>query len=209
MKKSEMWARRIISTLLLLAIAAGLVWLVIWLVGFFVGKNSDFETSMSASAKQETLDISACKASALRTRIVAKPEFPGIGESTEFTLTVRNTENEDCQLDASDLRLRISNGDDVIWNPIECTDAWDKPLLLSKDLTWSGKVTWDGKVYDKCKPVQFSDNHDLVADAGNYRAYVDYSGAQLERPLNLQIGDPEVEVDDETYDETYEESQSE
>lgn len=187
MKKGEMWARRIISSLLLLAVLAGLIWLLVWVWGYLSEKMGADDAPQSQSSEAESLEIPTCDPDSLEAKIVAKPTKPEVGEGSELTVTIVNSGAKDCQVEAKDLSVQMIEGDEVIWSPVACTNSWDRTLLLSSKLTWTGKLNWDGKVYSDCEPVAYSDEDDLFADTGMYRVYVRYANEDLPRPLYLEV----------------------
>ncbi len=208
-KTVNLWPRRIITGLGLLAVLALLVGGILALVGVVRGALSEDGPDAAAGAQSGQPDqsdtqsgpglndptsggegglsavvIAACTADDLSVAPDVPSAVPaGEGLSVAFTLT--SVSAKDCSLSTGRLALRVVSGDQVVSDPSTCVAADQSgadgtELLFATGFHWSGTLTWDGRAHQGCDGVDTDgDGQADVAGAGTYRAQILVDGRRV------------------------------
>ncbi len=147
------WARRIISSLILLAALALLIFLGVkaagWLTQIF---HAGREVAEEQAAKPVFV-LSECTAKDVDVTLSPASNQILEGGSLEIGITAQAAGDGDCYLTQAELGIALTMGDTEIWNPGECSEELQaKTLLLSVGQPWVSTLTWDGRVWDGCEP---------------------------------------------------------
>lgn len=186
--KRRLWVRRVVSTTLVLAALALLVFGAVTFVQFLIGKYSVEQQERSSAVRPTPITILECTNQNLRVTTRAQPTDPGVGEGFDLDVRVRNKGKDACSLDTGALRISLVTGEDTVWEPTTCSSDWERQLLLSPKTDWEAELRWDGKVYDDCEPVKDPESgEDLVALDGTYRVEVTANGTRLPAPTVVQL----------------------
>lgn len=168
------WARRIISTLILLALLAGLVAGVVF-AGIKVASwlGTVFQTEHQAAAERaapKPVDIRPCLSADLEITLTPSSVVIEEGAGLDVGFSVVGKGEDDCSFLPTDAGVELVAETGPIWTPTACSAALaDKTLLLTKGVPWSTALSWDGLVYADCAAVPFADSGaSTVAPVGTY-----------------------------------------
>ncbi len=188
-KRKTPWARRIVSTLVLLALLVGLVFLVfkavVWVGDYFKSehqKNTELTTLQPAVYEAcEEKDIS----------ISLTPSVTTItqGQGTDIVMSLENTGADACTMTPGDISVSALLGGDSVWTPIACSSTLSElPLLLAPNQPWSQTLSWDGKAYVNCEAVTTGEEATAVnAAKGTYELRYSAFGGESKIGANLTI----------------------
>ncbi len=172
-KKKTPWVRRIVSSLILLAIVIGLVFLIVKAVSAVTGMLSDHHVKTTESSAPRPVEINPCSADQLQITLEPSETIVSQGRGFQTAVIVENTGEVDCSLNTTDVHVVLTAQSkpgasaETIWSPTECTPEWEKMLLLSPNQTWSGTLKWEGYVYEGCD-VSGLDYGGAVPEPGIY-----------------------------------------
>jgi hypothetical protein len=174
------WRRRAVVGLLVVALVAGLVWL---LGGrgddtLEPGERSTADPTAEPTAGSDESDAgpkaeptaepaAACADDVLEVEAVSESAEQPAGASARLTLTVRNTGPVPCRrgLGQGAVELVITSGDDRIWSSDDCAPGGDEgEVVLEPGASQSARATWPGtRSAPDCPPEQ------AAAAPGTYR----------------------------------------
>lgn len=191
-RRREMWIRRIISSVILLAVVVGVVFLVIRGIGMIGGMlpkatATPQSGAMSSASQPTSVIISPCSVGDLQITATSDPAAPVVGGGLTLGLSVENKTAKECSLALPDLEVRLSTGSDTVWAPTQCSDTWNGNLLMLPGTPWSASLQWDGKLYDACTLLTDDAGTGLVADPGTYHVQVAVKGEWADSTLTLQV----------------------
>ncbi len=165
--KGELWTRRIISTAVLLALVAGVVFAAVKLVGWVSGMLSTEQVKATQSSVPKQATIGSCEPSDLS--VVLTPSSTALDQGTGLDVGIElQTEGEsDCSFNTEDLSIKLAVEGEIVWTPTACSSSWARLLLLSPGQPWSSSISWDGVAYVDCEAamVPGPDNEDGSAGA--------------------------------------------
>ena len=165
----QMWVRRIVSSVLLVAVLSGLIFGAVKGYQVLHARLSEHQENVAVQAGNLPVNISECRFKDIDAKLEPDPLTPLVGEG--FTLQVKfiNRGREECSINTGQLEVRLKTGDLVVWTPTACTDSWDRQLLLPADGSWQGALTWDGSIYSECEVSKAAEGGaSLIADEGAY-----------------------------------------
>lgn len=192
-RRKNLWPRRIITGLGLLAILVLLVWALIstlsWAFsageesaaqsgtqsGEVVDENMPRMTADGILSPNGTVQIPACTAEMLAINSTASSIR--VGQAMTATVDVSTQPNTACAAAAGMFGLVITSGDQLYYDSRRCEayDASTTPLLLSPTASWSGQLTWDARRYNGCSPIDSnSDGAADIAEPGTYKVRIVY-----------------------------------
>lgn len=148
--RTELWLRRIVSSLLLLVVLALLVWGIVTAVRYILNLFAQQEAAQSAVDTSQSFSIPTCTVDDLEFSLQATSATASAGGEMNFTLTVENQTGTACRWETSQMRVEVTTGDLVVWQGTDCDRSWQKTLLLSNGQPWSAELTWDGLLYQEC-----------------------------------------------------------
>lgn len=186
--KRQMWIRRIISTTLLLAALALLIFGAI-IFAQFIGKKYSVEQQERSSAVRATpIVVTECTNENLMVSTKPQPVNPAVGEGLKLGVSLENKGKNGCSLDTAAVQISLVTGEDTVWEPTVCADGWERQLLLSPAVPWETTLQWDGKIYDGCEMLKDTESGEgLVAEEGTYRVQVTANGSKLSVPTVVQV----------------------
>lgn len=185
--RRKMWIRRIVSTTVLLALLALVVFGVVKAAGLIGTLLSDRHSAATVASQPTSVSIAACTADDIHVAITADPYAAAVGEGLRLDLVIENKAATECSLALADLKVRLSSGDYTVWTPSDCASGWDKTLLLSPKVPWETSLKWDGRIYESCDLLTNDEGTGLVADAGTYKVQVAVGKTWLDSPLTFQV----------------------
>ena len=174
----NLWPRRIITGLGLLLLIALLLWGISSVVRAIASSvsggqaaQSDSQSAQSGAVEASeyalsggqmatadglltdgtTIDIPACPERDIAASATA--ESIRSGSALPVALTLGNRGNVACSTSLTRLSLRVTTGDQTVYNSASCADSQQvsTTLLLRPTASWTGSLTWDGRVYaDGC-----------------------------------------------------------
>lgn len=187
------WLRRIVSTLVLLAVLAAVIW------GLFVvgSKAVNWVGTMFRDEHQRTQEratpqavvIEDCTATNIEVTLNPTTTAPPEGAGMEVEMVVVNRGEAECALVASDISVELLAGTDPVWSPTACSSALaDLQLLLSPAEPWSRVLGWDGNVYSGCEVVMIEDGAtSQAAGEGTYDLSVQLPGGSRESKMKIEV----------------------
>ena len=154
-KRKTPWVRRIVSTLILLALIALLVFLVargvIWIRGVF----QEGRDEAAESAVPKPVVIEQCAATSLDISLEPTESFVEEGAGVRVSVSVTNTGEADCKITQAQLGVQLVGDNEVLWEPGACSEAMQESmLLLAPGQPWSTTLRWDGLRYFECAVPQ-------------------------------------------------------
>lgn len=188
-KRKTPWVRRIVSTLILLALLAGLVFLVfkavIWVGDYFKSehqKNTELTTLQPVtyeSCGEEDVSVSLIPGATTITQ----------GEGIDVVMSIENVRGEACTMTPGDVSVSAQLGGDSVWTPVACSSVLSEmPLLLAPDHPWSRTLSWDGKAYVDCEVATTGDDGaSMNAAKGTYELRYSVFGGESKIAANLTI----------------------
>lgn len=183
------WTRRIVL-LLALVVAAVLVWTLVQGGGTASEANApdggaasaapaDGDAAAPGAEPTDSGAAAACAAENLEVVVEAGRQTYPDGGRPSFTITVTNTGDSGCTVDAGDAsrELLITSGSDRIWSSLDCPagEGASRNLLLTAGSSDTHDVTWDRTRSDE----SCSDNLPEPRP-GTYKAQVRLNGAESE-----------------------------
>ena len=164
----EMWVRRVVSSLILLAVLVGLVFVAVKAVRVVHGKLADQQQQMQLAEQNLPTVVRECGSSDLEVTVTPEASTVLVGEGFAATVRISGKAEEACSFDSSELNLQLKTGDKVVWSPTKCSSSWGRPLLLGAGSSWERQVRWRGNLYSGCEALTSGDNSELIADPGTY-----------------------------------------
>lgn len=169
-KKKTPWVRRIVSTLILIALLVGIVFGLAkgfsWVTDFFKSENQKNKDAVSV----QPVTYGQCGAGNLD--VTLTPSAPAVqeGGGVDVALSIVNTSTVPCVMKVGDLQIDLATaGAEPVWTPTACSaDLGDEQLLLSKGQPWSTTFSWDGKAYKKCEVQAQPSGRQIDAPEGVY-----------------------------------------
>ncbi|MFH5821971.1 hypothetical protein [Georgenia sp. AZ-5] len=167
--------RRIVALLILLAVAALVVWGVSAAVRALVG---DREIAVAEATPTPTgpTDPGPCEPRDLEADLT--PAASGTGQPVTFTLTLTNDGAAACLTDAGrgSLVVTVRSGSDRVWSSADCVgEAAPRELLLDTGDSTETKLTWNGS-----RSAAGCAGGQGAAREGTYRAEATLDGASLQ-----------------------------
>lgn len=148
--RTELWLRRIVSSLLLLVVLALLAWGIVAAVRYISNLFDQQGAAQSSVDAAQSFSIPTCTVDDLEFSLQAASATASAGGKMDFTLTVENQTGTACRWETSRMRVEVTTGDLVVWQGTECDNSWQKTLLLSNGQPWSAELTWNGLFYREC-----------------------------------------------------------
>lgn len=171
------WLRRVVVLALALGFLALLGWGGVAAVGLVrdsLAERADATAATAQPSGPSTAQPVACRPDALSFRL--SEDASRAGAPVDFALTVANTSEEACLLDAgaTSLVLTVTSGEDVIWSTAHCGPADPAPLLLGPEDQTERAVRWSGsRSAAGCAAVTSR------VQPGTYQVTTSYASAQL------------------------------
>ncbi|WP_099332402.1 hypothetical protein [Actinomyces minihominis] len=180
------WARRIISTAILLALLIGLIFGITKGVQWVMGILGEEHAKVTESAAPKPVEILPCAGDDLGVRLT--PSSGVVDEGIGFTLGVQleNTGKVDCSVETSEVDIKLAGATTVVWSPSACDADWSKTLLLAPGDTWEGSLTWNGHIYEGCDAVA-AETGGATASQGTYTLTALAPGASTPQTVSIQI----------------------
>lgn len=180
-RRPRIWLRRIISTTLLLAVIAGIGYL-LYLFGMWVWGS--LHESRAASAEATTprpTVIESCTADDLTASLVPNSRnlYVSEGMTVQFKLEVQK--GKECSLDPAEINVSLTSDDYPIWTPTKCAPSTDV-LLLAEGASYSRELVWDARIYENCEQVA-----DLFAEVGTYELSTKIGAATVGTPIKIVV----------------------
>ncbi|GAA1653797.1 hypothetical protein [Georgenia ruanii] len=169
--------RRIVALVILLAVIALLVWGVTAVVGLLRGGDDAPAAEELAAAETTTgpVDPQACQSRELEVDLA--PSATAAGRPVSFDVTLRNTSQAACLVDAgrAALVLTVSSGEDRVWSSADCpAEPAERELLLDAGDTATTTLTWD-----RTRSAQGCPGGQRAAGGGTYQVMASLGGAML------------------------------
>lgn len=189
-KQKTPWVRRIVSTLILLALLAGLIFALVTAVKWVLSVIGAEHERSTVSSLPQPVEILPCKPGSIDVEVT--PSDTEIPEGAGFTVEVEllNSTQTECSFEVEDLDVSLSVGGYDVWTPTACK-ADDRTLLLASEQEWKTSFKWNGGVYVDCERVNLDVQDEAgkpipaTASSGVYDLVVGLSGA--EEPVHLEI----------------------
>lgn len=177
---ANMWVRRVISTALLLGLLVAIIFGVVKGYGAIHARLSDHQDKVAVETGNVPVSISECRFGDLDVHLDPEPVTAPVGEGFKLKISVKNTGLEECSLHTERLQIEMLTGDHAVWSPTECSQSWQRQLLLPANGTWEVSRTWDGNIYEGCDAATRGDEErPLVADDGTYLLQARLLGRQV------------------------------
>lgn len=203
--KKVPWARRIISSLILLALLAGIIFLVVkgamWLGSLL---NAEHEKS-TEQATVKPVSITECAGGDLKISLFPSSTIVDEGVGFDLAVSIENTGSADCSVQTSEVNVTLASAgasipaDDgeassavdggstsAVWSPSTCDPQWSKTLLLKPGQSWTGDLAWNGHVYNGCDAVA-EDTGGATAAAGRYSLTAQAPGQDAAQEVSIQV----------------------
>lgn len=189
-RRPNLWPRRIITGLGLLAVLSLIVWglasALTWALSSAddaqsvvqsgeVDPNAPRMTADGVVTSADSVQIPECTAQMLA--INSTTNSISVGQTLTAALTVSAQPNVACSTAAGMFGLVITSGDQLYYDSRQCEgyDASAQRLLLSPTASWSGELSWDGRRYKGCTALDGNgDGAADVAEPGTYKVRVMY-----------------------------------
>lgn len=159
----QLYIRRVLSIVLLIAILAGL-----FFIGRFVWNSVQISLAQHADSSESVDDVPEpiveCRAQDLTATMTEAPATAIEGEGWSATITLTNTSDTECTTDGAgkSVGYAITSGDVPVYDTTRCADQEaNKLLLLGPGRSWSTTVAWNGRHAPNCES-------DHVAAPGTY-----------------------------------------
>jgi len=182
--------RRIGALLVLLLVVAGVVWGVTAFLGRDAGAAPEAGTTEAPTGDEPTEDpspglVEACAAADLETDVALEPAAPAAGSGTSFQVTVRNTGERPCLVDAgpATLAATVVSGADPVWSSAHCAGDATKELLLDTGAETAVSVPWNGR-----RSAEGCPSEQPYAGAGTYRVTLELAGESLGTRQTFTVG---------------------
>lgn len=177
-----------------------IIWGVSALVGRLGGGDAAAEPAATTAAdlSEEPAPAASpgdCRAADIDVDLVVTPAAPVAGSAVAFDLTLVNSGDQPCLLDAGPtaIAVTLTSGSDTVWSSTHCATEGEDHLLLDTGTEHVTTVRWPGtRSTADCAPDQPD------AGAGTYRVTVDHDGAERSASFTLQ---PAAALADEEADE--------
>ncbi|WP_299278524.1 hypothetical protein [uncultured Georgenia sp.] len=177
--------RRLVALLVLLLLLAGVTWGVTLLLGRGdaadaapAADGADQPTAEATPTAQEPAsgEVVPCLAQDVDTVLVLDPPAPAPGSAVRFRVTLRNTGEQPCLLDAGPASLvaSVTSGSDPVWSSAHCADDATYELLLDTGAESAVTVTWNGR-----RSAEGCPGDQRAAAAGTYRVSLSLAGEPL------------------------------
>ncbi len=174
--RPNLWPRRILTTgalVLVVVLLIGGIWQIVRVIA---GSSSPSgaqpgAASPSSSSTSSAATIVDCNASNLTIQTTVDGKSGAVGSGAKFSVVVSHAAGQpDCSTAAGQIAIKVSSGDESIYESSACTEASPSatPLLFSGDESWTGSLSWDGGMYQGCTPIE-SNGKTKVAHSGTYR----------------------------------------
>lgn len=158
---------------------------VVWGVTALLGGRGDAGASAAGSATEtvgpaeespSTGEVAACAVADLETDLALDPPAPAAGAGSSVRVTVRNTGEGPCLLDAgpADLVASVASGPDAVWTSEHCAEDASEERLLDAGARTVVEVSWDGRRSAAGCPAD-----QPQAGAGSYRVLLEMAGEPL------------------------------
>ena len=182
-----MWVRRIVSTLILIALLVLVIFVGSKLVGFGHSKLSERQQEMQAAEQNLPVTIRDCGSSDLQVTVTPQVTAATVGEGFVTNVRVAGKTAEACRFSTSDLDLTLQMGKQTVWSPTKCSKSWDTVLLLGADSSCEKTLKWKGNLYSECKAQKNADGQNLVADPGKYFFEGTLLGVQIDKSPTVDV----------------------
>ncbi|MGO3797637.1 MAG: hypothetical protein ACTJGR_11045 [Pauljensenia sp.] len=213
---ANLWPRRIITGVALLAVLGLLVAGLVHLVGAVTssataqsgpaqsgavqsgdtqsgsarpGGGASDPTDLTDDDGSSPVLISVCTAQDL-TAALKLQGSPTVGSGATFGITLEGPSDRQCSTTFGQVTIRVVSGDQTLYDSAECDDrqSGETPLLFTPGQEWSGTLSWDGRTYDGCTPVDTDgDGEAEVAGAGTYRVEAHLDGDTLGEEVVFEV----------------------
>lgn len=179
----------------------------IWGASALVGRLGGGDEAVGAEPVQATdtnlaeepsavASPSSCRAADVDLDVVVIPAEPTVGDEVAVELTLVNSGEQPCLLDAGPAAIAatVTSGSDTVWSSAHCATDGEERLLLDTGTEHVATVRWPGtRSTADCAPGQ------PVAGAGTYRVTVGLEDA--ERSATFTLRPAAAPVDEESEDE--------
>ncbi len=166
-KRKVPWARRIVSTLVLVAVLVGLVFGLVKAGSWVHSLLSEQHAKTTEAATPKPVTINACEGNDLSVTVTPSAAVLPEGQGMEVTVQAENRGDADCTVAMSSVSVELVGPAGSVWTPTACSTSWGKTLLLGSGKSWSATLTWDGLLYSECEPVRVGDAG-ATPSAGSY-----------------------------------------
>ncbi len=184
----QMWVRRIVSSILLIAVVAALILGGVKGYGALHKRLSAHQEKVSSTNVNLPVSIAQCRGANLEVTTQFDPSVAPVGSGTKVDVTVTNRGSEECSLETADVQVSLLSGEQVIWSPTLCSETWDRQLLLGAAKSWQGTLSWNGGLYDECQSLTGGDEEtQLIADEGTYQLRVALLGEKTAPDRQLLV----------------------
>lgn len=190
-RRPNLWPRRIITGLGLLAILGLLVWALVSTFTWAFSGGEDAPQSAAQSGEgdpntprmtadgivtsADSVQIPECTAEMLA--ITSTADSIHVGHPLTTALNVTTQPNIACSTAAGMFGLVVTSGDQLYYDSRRCEgyDPAANPLLLSPTASWSGELFWDARRYNGCVAVDNDgDGAADTAEPGTYKVRIVY-----------------------------------
>lgn len=188
--------RRIVSSLILLALLVGLIALIVGIVKWVGGILSAENEKNISRTVAERVEIDACQPADLSLTVTPSQTKIAEGASMSVSLVILNAGEKECSFSLADLDVTLGNSERDVWTPTACAQD-QRLLLLAPEQPWETSFAWDGALWKDCERQMInvaSDNDDgsqntksiaATPPEGTYDLVVSVAG--LKRPITEVI----------------------
>ena len=185
-KRKVPWARRIISTVVLVALLVGVVFAGVKAVGWVMGVLSEEHARATDVATPKPVEILPCSADDLNVTLSPSAGVVDEGIGFELGVEIQNRGSIDCSVETSEVEIQLAQASTVVWSPSVCVPEWSRTQLLAAGESWSGTLAWNGHVYEGCEAVA-SDTGGATAPAGTYTLTALAPGGKTPQTVSIQV----------------------
>lgn len=194
------WARRIVSTLVLLVLLAGLIFLIVKAFGWVGGLLSAEHEKSTEQAAIKPVSIAECSGEDLKVSLYPATTVLDEGVGFDVAVSIENMGDADCSVQTSDVNVLLTPAGSfgvqgeggkssspseatAIWSPSACGGEWAKTLLLRPGQSWTGDLKWNGLVYRGCE----ASADGAAAPEGTYSLTAQAPGQSTPQAVSIQV----------------------
>lgn len=180
------WVRRIVSTLILVAIVIGVGVLLVKVGSWVHAALTDTHAKTTESSTVKPVEILPCTDENLDVTLLPSQTVVDEGMGMDLVVSLENTGSTDCSVDTGDIQVQLRGDYGTVWTPTACDGQWARELLLGAKESWGGQLHWDGGISADCQPIS-NDGIRATAPSGSYTLIASVPGGQSAGATTIQV----------------------